>query len=234
MPTIQWEQRRDVHQWFFRTLERYERLRFMDTLGIAVLAYVLLFLFKNKGINYLLRAGKRQDISVSHLDSQSSWNTNCVCSVGIHSQSSWNKCNPFLALARRRRLIIIAVFLPSGNQSLNGFFQDLMYCIFLLVPKRMEQNQNFVMKNYLMTCNMFTFQKVHFFHMMDAMGLRIKILFCGRKRKGQKFPADICLMVILQRLAYPCRFVDLMNIFWIQSNRLCDIFHSTLDYLFHR
>jgi hypothetical protein len=82
--------------------------------------------------------------------------------------------------------------------------------------------------------DMFRFRKLHFFRMMDAMGLRNRTIFCGRKRKGQRFPADICLMVVLRRLAYPCRFVDLVNMFGIPSNRLCDIFHSTLDYLFHR
>ena len=82
--------------------------------------------------------------------------------------------------------------------------------------------------------DMFRFRKLHFFRMMDAMGLRNKTMFCGRIRKGQRFPADICLMVVLRRLAYPCRFVDLVNMFGIPSNRLCDIFHFTLDYLYHR
>jgi hypothetical protein len=82
--------------------------------------------------------------------------------------------------------------------------------------------------------DMFRFRRHHFLHMMDAMGLRNKSIFCGRRKKGQSFPADICLMVVLRRLAYPCRFNDLVNVFGIPSNRICDIFHSTLDYLFHR
>jgi hypothetical protein len=69
---------------------------------------------------------------------------------------------------------------------------------------------------------------------MDAMGLRNRTIFRGIKQEGQRFPADILLMVVLRRLAYPCRFVDLVNIFGILSNRLCDIFHSTLDSLFFR
>ncbi len=48
MPTVRWELRRNIQRWFFRTLERFERSRWMDTLGIAVLASVLLFLLKKR------------------------------------------------------------------------------------------------------------------------------------------------------------------------------------------
>ena len=39
-------------------------------------------------------------------------------------------------------------------------------------------------------------------------------------------------MVFLRHMAYPSRFGDLVNEFNIPSNRLCEIFHATLDWIF--
>ena len=39
-------------------------------------------------------------------------------------------------------------------------------------------------------------------------------------------------MIVLRRMAFPCRFVDLVNIFGLPTNRICDIYHSTVDYLY--
>ena len=37
-------------------------------------------------------------------------------------------------------------------------------------------------------------------------------------------------MVVMRRLAFPSRFVDLVLIFGIPSNRICDISHSSNGY----
>ena len=66
---------------------------------------------------------------------------------------------------------------------------------------------------------------------MHLMG---KYFLCGGKGHNQYFPADICLMIVMRRLAFPSRFIDLVLIFGIPSNRICDIFHSTIDYLYLR
>ena len=79
---------------------------------------------------------------------------------------------------------------------------------------------------------MFRFRRADFYRMVSAMRLSGKSIRCGRKGKAQYFPADICLLVVLRRLAYPCRFVDLVNVFGLPSNRICDIFHTTIDYLY--
>ena len=43
-----------------------------------------------------------------------------------------------------------------------------------------------------------------------------------------KVRANICFMVLLRRLAYPCRFFDMVEDFEMPSNRLCEIFHTIL------
>jgi hypothetical protein len=79
---------------------------------------------------------------------------------------------------------------------------------------------------------MFRFRRADFYRIISAMRLSGKSILCGRKGKAQYFPADLCLLIVLRRLAYPCRFVDLVNVFGLPSNRICDIFHSTIDYLY--
>ena len=77
----------------------------------------------------------------------------------------------------------------------------------------------------------FRFRKHEFLDILHAMQLSGKYILCGRKNKAQYFPADICMMVLMRRLAYPCRFADMVLIFGIPSNRLCDIYHSMIDYM---
>jgi hypothetical protein len=85
---------------------------------------------------------------------------------------------------------------------------------------------------------MFRFRREHFYKMLAAMKLDgSRSILCGRKGAGirnraQYFPADICIMIVLRRMAFPCRFVDLVNIFGLPTNRICDIYHSTVDFLY--
>ncbi len=81
---------------------------------------------------------------------------------------------------------------------------------------------------------MFRFRRADFYRKFSAMRLSGKSILCGRKGKAQYFPADLCLLVDLQRLAYPCRFVDLVNFFGLPSNKICDIFHKFNNRLFIR
>ena len=39
-------------------------------------------------------------------------------------------------------------------------------------------------------------------------------------------------MIVLRRMAYPIRFSDLVNIFGLPAHRICEIFHSTIDFLY--
>ncbi len=80
----------------------------------------------------------------------------------------------------------------------------------------------------------FRSRKHEFLHVMDAMRLSGKSILCGRKNKAQYYPADICMMVLMRRLAFPCRFADMVLIFGIPSNRLCDIYHTMIDYIHDR
>ena len=80
-----------------------------------------------------------------------------------------------------------------------------------------------------MFLKMFRFRREQFTELLKAFRLGNKSILCGRKgRRAQYFPADVCLMVVLRRFAFPCRFVDLVNIFGLPTHRICDIFHSTM------
>jgi hypothetical protein len=87
---------------------------------------------------------------------------------------------------------------------------------------------------------MYRFRRLHFYQMLAAMKLDgNKSILCGRtgsgiRNRAQHFPADICLMIMLRRMAFPCRFVDLVNFFGLPTNRICDIYHSTIDFLYFK
>ena len=72
---------------------------------------------------------------------------------------------------------------------------------------------------------------ISFASFMHALIWKIYSLW---KNKAQYFPADICMMDLMRRHAYPCRFADMVLIFGIPSNRLCDIYHSMIDYIHDR
>ena len=112
----------------------------MDTLGIAVLANLLLFLLK-----------KRR-----------------------------NQLSPE---SRRRRLIIIAgVFL--AQQALDSeWFLPRSTVRYPSVGVKTHGAESEFWGEELFD-DMFRLRKAHFFRIMDAMRLRNKTLFCGRKRKG--------------------------------------------------
>jgi hypothetical protein len=81
---------------------------------------------------------------------------------------------------------------------------------------------------------MFRFRRQDFSRVLDALQLTGTIILCGRERRQIRVHAEIALMVVLRRLAFPCRFVDLVNVFGMPSNRICDIFHSTVDHLYDK
>ena len=80
-----------------------------------------------------------------------------------------------------------------------------------------------------MFLKIFRFRREQFTELLKAFRLGNKSILCDRKgRRAQYFPADVCLMVVIRRFAFPCRFVDLVNIFGLPTHRICDIFHSTM------
>ena len=70
--------------------------------------------------------------------------------------------------------------------------------------------------------------------MLTAMGFQDKTFLVGTARKQHKYSADLCILVVLWRLAYPVRFYDMITDFGLPSNRLCEIFHSTVDILLEK
>ena len=85
----------------------------------------------------------------------------------------------------------------------------------------------------------FRFRRVHFLSLMDEMEVTIKIfnICCCAASSGQgchvhNYPADLCILVVLRRLAYPCTFKELVDVFGIPSNRLCDMYHTAIDYIY--
>ena len=75
------------------------------------------------------------------------------------------------------------------------------------------------------------FRLSHFHRLMTAMELDGKYFTCDQ---GHRYPADTCKMVQLWRLSYPCRYIQLAPEFGIQNNRPCEIFHTTLEFVFDK
>ena len=82
--------------------------------------------------------------------------------------------------------------------------------------------------------NRYRFRRADFQRMVTAMGLNGKILRCGRPGREQNYPAEFCLLVLLRRLSYPNALHRLVSEFGLDSNRLCDIYHATLEHIFDR
>ena len=59
--------------------------------------------------------------------------------------------------------------------------------------------------------NKFRFRLGHFHRLIRVMGLEDKHLLCGAGRN--KHRADLCLLVVLRRLSYPCRFWEMTEDF---------------------
>ena len=55
----------------------------------------------------------------------------------------------------------------------------------------------------------------------------------GHKSRAQHFPADLSHDCTL-KMAFPCRYVDLVNVFGLPTNRKCYIYHSTVDFLYFK
>ncbi len=80
----------------------------------------------------------------------------------------------------------------------------------------------------------YRFRQPDLLRAMQAMELYGKEIMVGRKGRHVFYPAEVCLLVMLRRLAYPCRFSDLVQEFGIPSNRLCEIFHCMVDIIFEK
>ena len=80
----------------------------------------------------------------------------------------------------------------------------------------------------------YRFRQPDLLRAMQAMELYGKEIKVGRKGRHVFYPAEVCLLVMLRRLAYPCRFSDLVQEFGIPSNRLCEIFHCMVDIIFEK
>ena len=69
--------------------------------------------------------------------------------------------------------------------------------------------------------------------LMDTMDLTGKksrwISVKSDKRNSHNFPADLCIMVELDRLVYPCRYWQLVDIFSLLSNRIAEMNHTAME-----
>ena len=68
------------------------------------------------------------------------------------------------------------------------------------------------------------------FNLFD--GTTYNMLSIRRSNRVRRYPSDLCLMLVLRRLSFPCRYFDLVDEFGLPSNRLCDIFKGTLQWLY--
>ena len=67
--------------------------------------------------------------------------------------------------------------------------------------------------------------------MLRGMDFEDKFIIVKSGKKKYKVRADVGLLVVLRRLAFPLRFWDMVEDCGIPSHKLCEIFHSTLDVL---
>jgi len=102
-----------------------------------------------------------------------------------------------------------------------------------IIP-RQQWNLEFWQGNPSLFCARFRFRLNDFVRTITAMGLHDKIIKTGRPGRFCSYPSELCFMVVLRRLAFPCRFADLVEEFGVPSNRLCDIFHATIDLIFDK
>ena len=86
------------------------------------------------------------------------------------------------------------------------------------------------------TCNKDIFLKRFYFLLRQFHRLRtVMILDCEYFMCDTcKYSADVCMMVLLWRLSYSCTFWQIATEFSIPSNRLCEIFHTTLEIISNR
>ena len=48
------------------------------------------------------------------------------------------------------------------------------------------------------------------------------------------YPAELCIMVVLRRLSFPCSFHDLVDVFGFADNRLSDMYHTAIEFLYFK
>jgi hypothetical protein len=83
---------------------------------------------------------------------------------------------------------------PSNFYPPDGFYPDGAY-------------DDFWCRNEELFFKKFRFRLSHFQRLMRAMDLVDKQLLCGAGRN--KYRADLCFLVVLRRLSYPCRFWEM-------------------------
>ncbi len=76
----------------------------------------------------------------------------------------------------------------------------------------------------------FSFQEAALSDAMDEMELTGKYLKCGSDKHTHNFPADLCIMIVLNRLSYPGTCKSQVEVFGIRSNRISDMFHIAVDH----
>ena len=77
--------------------------------------------------------------------------------------------------------------------------------------------------------------------LMDATDLTGKAMECsggphdsGRDAQVHNYPADLCIMVVLHSVSYPCSFKEFVDIFGLPSNRLLGGYHAAIEYIYFR
>ncbi len=64
------------------------------------------------------------------------------------------------------------------------------------------------------------------------MELNGQVMRYGRSRREQIYPAEFCLPVLFRWLSYPNSFHHLVAEVGLDSNRLCDVYHAALEYIY--
>jgi hypothetical protein len=87
----------------------------------------------------------------------------------------------------------------------------------------------------------FRLRRAHSLQLIDEMELTGKIFKCssgpedsGKEAHVHNNPADLCIMVVLRSLSYPCSFKELVDIFGLPSNRISDMHHTGLEFIYYK
>ena len=78
-------------------------------------------------------------------------------------------------------------------------------------------------------CTEFRFRKTDISILLNILNIPERIVCCQRTTcSGLE-----CLCILLKRLAYPCRYTDMVSMFGLNPTEICLIFNTVLNIVYH-
>lgn len=73
-----------------------------------------------------------------------------------------------------------------------------------------------------------------FYPIQRKQSLDDDLFFKMFRFRREHFCQMLTAMKVLRRMGFPCKFVDLVNIFGLLTNRICDVYHFPMDFLYFK